>query len=128
MAKRVPEHRKQPPARPPPGVNSAQAARPLLQRILDTPHLAQVVPRLPGEVLHRVIERCGLEDCGEVVALATPAQLLEVFDLDLWRPGEAGRAELFRSARLGGWLPRLVGGGAAAPAPHTARHAPPPPV
>ena len=49
--------------------------RNLLDRILDTPHLAHVVPRLPPEVLHRVIQSCGLEDCGELVALATPGQL-----------------------------------------------------
>ena len=121
MAKRVPRNRTQPPARPSPGVNSAQAARPLLQRILDTPHLAQVVPRLPGEVLHRVIERCGLEDCSEVVALATPAQLLEVFDLDLWRPGAAGHDELFDAARFGVWLRVLVDSGADAAAAKLAR-------
>ena len=33
--------------------------RGLLDRILDTPQLAKVVPRLTPELLHRVIERCG---------------------------------------------------------------------
>jgi hypothetical protein len=121
MAKRVSRSRTQPSADPSSGVNSAQAARPLLQRILDTPQLAQVIPRLPGEVLHRVIERCGLEDCSEVVALATPAQLLEVFDLDLWRPGEPGHDELFDAARFGVWLRVLVEAGAAAAASKLAR-------
>src|SRR5204862_2725074 len=75
--------------------------RSLLDRILDTPQLAQVVPRLPSELLHRVIERCGLEDCGELVALATPAQVARVLDLDLWRSPSAGLDEQFDADRFG---------------------------
>ena len=50
--------------------------RPTLDRILDIPPLEQVVPRLQPDLLHRVIQICGLEDCGELVALATPEQLI----------------------------------------------------
>jgi Family of unknown function (DUF6178) len=85
----------------------------LLDRILDTPHLAHVVPRLPPEVLHRVIQSCGLEDCGELVALATPDQLARVFDLDLWRSGQPGRDEQFDADRFGVWLEVLMESGAA---------------
>src|SRR5512147_2601443 len=67
----------------------------LLDRILDTPHLAHVVPRLQPELLHRVIQYCGLEDCGELVALATPEQLARVFDLDLWHASQPGQNEQF---------------------------------
>ena len=56
--------------------------RPLLERILDTPHLAKAVPQLQAEVLHRVIETCGLEQCGNLLALATPQQLAAVLDLE----------------------------------------------
>ena len=69
-----------------PATRSVPNGQGLLARILDTPHLAQVVPRLKPEVLHRVIQTCGLEDCGDLVAMATPRQLEAVFDLDLWRP------------------------------------------
>jgi uncharacterized protein DUF6178 len=86
--------------------------RRLLDRILDTPHLAHVVPRLPSEVLHRVIENCGLEDCGELVALATPGQLAAVFDLDLWRPVQPGLDEQFDGDRFGVWLEVLMEAGA----------------
>src|ERR1700730_17054303 len=88
----------------------------LLERILDTPNLAQVVPQLPAEMLHRVIEHCGLEDCGEIVALATPAQLARVFDLDLWRADQPGRDELFDADRFGVWLEVLMESGATAAA------------
>src|SRR5262245_57035711 len=76
----------------------------LLDRILATPHLAHVVPQLQPAVLHRVIQSCGLEDCAEVVALATSDQLARVFDLDLWRAREPGRDEALDADRFGVWL------------------------
>ena len=95
-----------------PARRDATDGRGLLDRILDTPHLAQVVPRLQPELLHRVIQTCGLEDCGELVALATPEQLARIFDLDLWRaaqarPGRAVRRRSFRRvARSAGGIRR----------------------
>jgi hypothetical protein len=85
----------------------------LLARILDTPHLAQVVPQLQPELLHRVIQHCGLEDCSEIVALATTEQLARVFDLDLWRAARAGQDEQFDAERFGVWIEVLLESGAA---------------
>jgi hypothetical protein len=90
----------------------ARETRGLLERIMDTPHLAQAVPRLSPEVLHRVIQSCGLEDCGELVALATPGQLARVFDFDLWRPVRAGLDEKLDADRFGIWLDVLMEAGA----------------
>jgi hypothetical protein len=87
-------------------------ARPLLDRILSTPAIAQLVPRLQPDVLHRVIKSCGLEDSSELVALATPEQLARVFDLDLWRAGQPGRDDQFDAARFGVWLDVLLECGA----------------
>jgi hypothetical protein len=87
--------------------------RGLLERILDTPHLAHVVPRLQPEVLHKVIETCGLEDCGDLVALATPEQLQRVFDLDLWRPPRPGLDEQLDPHRFAVWLEVMMESGAA---------------
>lgn len=86
--------------------------RRLLDRILDTPQLAQAIPRLRPELLHRLIERCGLEDCGEIVAMATPAQLTGVFDLDLWRTEQPGLDEQFDADRFGVWIEVLLESGA----------------
>lgn len=94
---------------------SLQTASPLLERILSTPELAQVVPRLPPDVLHRVIQHYGLEDCAELIALATPDQVAQVFDLDLWR-ARPGRDEQFDPERFGAWLEVMVDAGAAAAA------------
>ena len=84
----------------------------LLDRILSTPHLARVVPQLQPELIHRVIQRCGLEDSSEFVALATPEQLERVFDLDLWRAARPGRDEQFDADRFGVWLEVLAEAGA----------------
>jgi hypothetical protein len=87
-----------------------------LERILAVPHLAQVVPLLQPEVLHRLIQRYGLEDCGPLVTLATPDQLARVFDFDLWRPPAPGLDEQFDAGRFGAWLEVMVDAGAASAA------------
>jgi hypothetical protein len=94
-----------------PARRDTRAEPSLLDRILDMPHLARVVPQLQPEVLHRLIERCGLEDCGEIVALATRGQLAGIFDLDLWRTGAAGTNEQFDADRFGIWLEVLAEAG-----------------
>src|SRR5262249_50407359 len=99
-----------------PGRPDATDGRGLLDRILNTPSLEHVVPRLRPDLLHRVIQTCGLEDCGEIVALATPEQLARIFDLDLWRAAQPGRDEQFDADRFGVWLEVLVESGAAAAA------------
>ncbi len=91
----------------------APDGRDLLDRILNTPHLEHVVPRLGPDLLHGIIQRCGLEDCGEIVALATPEQLAQIFDLDLWRAAQPGMDEQFDADRFGVWLEVLLEAGAA---------------
>src|SRR5262245_66696487 len=99
-----------------PARRDATDGRSLLDRILNTPSLEQVVPRLRPDLLHRVIQTCGLEDCGGIVALATPEQLAHVVDLDLWRAAKAGLDEQFDADRFGVWLEVLMETGAAAAA------------
>jgi hypothetical protein len=82
-----------------------------LARLLDTPHLARVVPHLAPETLHQLIRYRGLDACGEIVASATPEQLTSVFDLDLWRNTQPGRDERFDEERFGEWLELLVDAG-----------------
>ena len=64
------------------------------------------------ELLHRVIGAYGLEDCVDLVAQATPAQLSHLFDLDLWRPARPGLDEHFDAARFGLWIEVLAEAGA----------------
>jgi hypothetical protein len=87
------------------------SARDRLARLLDAPDLPQIIARLEPEVLHRLVEECGLDACGPLVALATPAQLMQVFDLDLWRSARPGIDERFDADRFGEWLEVLVEAG-----------------
>ena len=95
------------------GRKTADGPRGLLDRIRDTPHLAHVIPRLQPEVLHRMIETCGLEDCSDLVAMATPDQLQRVFDLDLWRAEHPGLDQQLDADRFGVWLEVLMDAGPA---------------
>ena len=79
-----------------------------LARLLDTPFFALVVPHLAPETLHQLIQHCGLDACGELVASATPAQLTSLLDLDLWRHAQPGRDGQFDVDRFGEWLDVLV--------------------
>src|SRR6185295_55014 len=87
-------------------------SRPLLARLLKTPDLAKIVPHLEPQLVHRVIEVYGLEDCAELVALATPEQISRVLDLDLWRGRAPGADEQLDAARFGTWLEVLMESGA----------------
>jgi hypothetical protein len=88
-------------------------SRGLLERLLNTPDLPAIVPRLEPELLHRVIQAFGLEDCVDVVALATPEQVARVVDSDVWRARAAGSDEEFDAGRFGMWLEVLMQSGAA---------------
>ena len=76
----------------------------LLLRILEEPRLVAAVRALPGAELGKLIDRIGLEDAGELVALASTAQLERVFDDDLWHADRVGGDETFRPERFALWL------------------------
>ena len=82
-----------------------------LERLLNTPDLERIVPRLQPEVLHRVVQHFGLEQCGEFVALASPAQIMCVLDADLWR--RRGTDAQLDVDRFGLWLTILMQSGVA---------------
>jgi len=84
----------------------AEIIRPigLLNRILQEPELVAQVQNLEARTLGRVIRHIGLEDAGEIIALATTEQLRQVFEEDLWRSERPGDAETFDAERFGLWL------------------------
>jgi hypothetical protein len=87
-----------------------------LARVLDTAHLARLVPHLAPETMHQLIRHSGLDACGALVAAATPEQLTSILDLDLWRHSGPGRTEEFDANRFGEWVEALVEIGEAAAA------------
>jgi hypothetical protein len=93
-------------------LRTLDAPRDLVGRILETPDLARVVQSLEPAVLQQLVLRCGLEDCGPIVALATTEQLMRVFDGDLWRAERAGGEERLDTERFALWLGVLAEAGA----------------
>jgi hypothetical protein len=87
-------------------------SRPLLARLLNTPDLAKIVPHLEPQLVHRVIEVYGLEDCAELVALATPEQISRVRSRSVARRAP-GADERLDADRFGTWLEVLMESGAA---------------
>jgi hypothetical protein len=86
-------------------------ARQLLARILDEPSLVATIQELPPRALGKLIEHVGLEDCGEIIALATTEQLRQIFDDDLWRSDRPGQDEAFDAERFGLWLEVMLEAG-----------------
>jgi hypothetical protein len=83
----------------------------LLTRLVEEPQLVALVQGLEGATLGRLIEHIGLEDAGEIVALATTAQLEEIFDQDLWRSQAVGQDETFDPDRFALWLEIMLEAG-----------------
>jgi hypothetical protein len=82
-----------------------------LARLLDTPHLARIVPHLSPETIHQLLRHRGLDACGELVAAATREQLASVLDLDLWHSAQPARDDTFDEARFGEWVDMLADAG-----------------
>ena len=72
-----------------------------------------LVPTLRAEVLQRAIQTRGLEESADLIALATPAQLARVLDVDLWRAPAPGADEVLDADRFGQWMAVLMQAGAA---------------
>ena len=87
------------------------ASRALLTRILDEPNLVAAVQALPAPVLGKLIDHVGLEDAGEIVALASTEQLKRIFDDDLWRSERPGKDETFDASRFALWLEIMLEAG-----------------
>ncbi|HEY7514711.1 MAG TPA: DUF6178 family protein, partial [Vicinamibacteria bacterium] len=92
-------------------LRTLEKPRDLLERILETPDLARAVQSLEPAVLHQLVRRCGLEDSGPILALATTEQLVRLFDDDLWRAERPGEEERFDTDRFGQWLEVLAEAG-----------------
>ncbi|WP_437585290.1 DUF6178 family protein [Sorangium sp. So ce1000] len=93
----------------------AKSARPrhLVARLLEQPDLVHLVRGLEVPVLLRLIRHIGLEDAGEIVALATTEQLKGIFDEDLWRSERPGKDEAFDADRFALWLEVMLEAGEA---------------
>src|SRR5947209_4936230 len=85
--------------------------RALVSRIIEDPALVSAVQALPPTALLRLIDHVGLEDAGELVALATVDQLCRVFDEDVWKSDHPGADERFDPQRFTRWLEVMLEAG-----------------
>ncbi|WP_437312743.1 DUF6178 family protein [Sorangium sp. So ce385] len=93
----------------------AKSTRPrhLVAKLLEQPDLVRLVQGLEAPVLTRLIHHIGLEDAGEIVALATTEQLKGIFDEDLWRSERPGKDEAFDADRFALWIEVMLEAGEA---------------
>lgn len=80
------------------------SSRRLVERIVYEPHLAASVQALAPRSLGKLINHIGVEDSGELIALATTKQIEKIFDDDLWVANKPGEEEKFDAARFVIWL------------------------
>lgn len=85
-------------------------SNPLTHMVEDASLVARI-RELDVHTLTGLIRRIGLEDAGEIVALATTEQLTQVFDEDLWTTDEPGEQERFNPERFSLWLEILLESG-----------------
>jgi len=90
-----------------------------LARLVESPALVQTVRSLPGPAFAALVRRIGVEDAGELVALATTEQLVAAFDEDLFGNPRPGEQETFDPARFVIWLEVLLEAGDAIAAQRT---------
>jgi hypothetical protein len=90
---------------------AAPSAEQLLARILDQPELVAAVRSLQPRALGKLIDHVGLEDAGELVALATADQMRQVLDEDLWQSVRPGEDESFAPERFWVWIEVLLESG-----------------
>src|SRR6185503_16596566 len=84
----------------------AQLGRGRKQRRADVllagPEPERAVRALPGDEFYYVVHELGLDDAGDILALARPEQIQAALDFALWE-----RAELVPE-RMGEWLEALA--------------------
>ncbi len=73
-----------------------------LELLLDDPHAAELVPRIPVEDFYYLVHGVGLEDSLDVLRLASIEQLQGCLDLDLWE------RDRLSSPRVLAWLEILT--------------------
>lgn len=94
-----------------PRIDRQRTPSSLLARILDQPDLVTGLQALPGDTLAKVVRHVGVEDAGELLALATSEQLVQLFDGELWR--DDGEEERWDADAFATWLEVLGESGSA---------------
>ncbi len=97
-------------------VSHSAASSQLLARLIATPELLPALAALPPVSFAALVRHIGVEDAGEILALASTEQLVTAFDEDLFQNSAPGQRETFDSARFAVWLEVLLEAGESAAA------------
>ncbi len=84
----------------------------LLQCVLEQPAVVESVRALEPAQLSALIREVGVEDSGELLALATEEQFAYLVDESMWTQQRPGDNEVFDHARFVVWLEVMFEGGA----------------
>ncbi len=74
----------------------------LVARVLTEPALVEAVQSLAPPQLRALVRRVGIADAGELLAIATPRQFVDLVDDELWR--QHGAHEVFDHRQFPIWL------------------------
>ncbi|HEU5073401.1 MAG TPA: DUF6178 family protein [Polyangiaceae bacterium] len=85
--------------------------RSLLRSLIELPDLATTIRTLPAHTFAALVRKVGVQDAGELVALATTEQLVHAFDEDLFVSDRAGERESLDVGRFVVWLEVLMEAG-----------------
>jgi len=83
----------------------------LLARLIESPDLVRTVRELPAPAFSALVRHVGVEDAGEIIALATTEQIVAAFDEDLFANKKPGEREVFDADRFAVWLEVLLEAG-----------------
>jgi len=93
------------------GSSGLTKTRSLLNHLIELPDLARTIQSLPARTFAALVRKVGVEDAGELVALATTEQLVQAFDEDLFVSEGAGERESLDVGRFVTWLEVLLEAG-----------------
>lgn len=85
--------------------------RSLLHSLVELPELGRTIRALPAPTFTALVRKIGLEDAGDLIALATTEQLVQAFDEDLFVSERAGERERLDVGRFVVWLEVLLEAG-----------------
>lgn len=93
------------------GSHGLTRTRSLLNSIIELPDLARTIQALPAQTFASLVRKVGVEDAGELVALATTEQLVQAFDEELFVDDRVGERESLDIGRFVVWLEVLLEAG-----------------
>ena len=76
----------------------------LMRSIVDDPALPALLRRMAPKTLARLVDRIGLNDSAELMALVPGPNLLRALDESVWKSPRPGTSEVFDAALFVSWL------------------------